>query len=135
MSISFAEATRSLLCGKPLAWAAFEEHKAGSLRSDMPGQRRLFAFLLGQDRAKVARGAEELFAELIAAWSNDGVDPAADCATEIPKPSTDVWRLHRIEASGFGGLTLFGGAPFDMKVDGKKPAPERTKRFRQDIAR
>jgi len=28
-----------------------------------------------------------------------------------------VWRLDRIEASGFGGLTLFGGPQFDLRVD------------------
>lgn len=119
MAISFVEATRCLLGGKPLAWAAFEEHKAGSLRLDTPGQRRLFAFLLSQDRAKVARADEDLFAGLIAAWNNNDVDPAADGASEITKSAADVWRLYRIESSGFGGLTLFGGPQFVMQVDGK----------------
>ena len=59
MGISFAEATRCLLGGELLAWAAFEEHKAGSIRLDTPEQRRLFAFLLEQDRAKVSRGDED----------------------------------------------------------------------------
>lgn len=119
MAISFSEATRCLLSGKSLAWAAFDEHKAGSIKLDTPGQRRLFAFLLDQDRAKVARGEEDLFPKLIAAWSNDAVDPAADTTNEAPESSNDVWRLDRVEASGFGGLTLFGGLPFDLRVDGK----------------
>lgn len=119
MTISFAEATRYLLGGKPLAWAAFEEHKAGSLTLAEPGQRRLFAFLLDQDRAKVARGDEELFAGLIASWNKEGVDPAANGTNETPVSSKDVWRLDRIEASGFGGLTLFGGPPFDLRVNGE----------------
>lgn len=119
MAISFVEATRCLLGGKLLAWAAFEEHKAGSLRLDKPGQRRLFAFLLDQDRTKVASGDEDLFVGLIAAWNNDDVDPAADVAIENPEPSRNIWRLDRIEASGFGGLTLYGGPLFDMRVDGK----------------
>ena len=119
MAISFAERTRCLLDGKPLAWAAFEEHKAGSLTLAIPGQRLLFDFLLAQDRAKVARGDVELFAGLASAWSQDGTDPAAEGANETPTPSTDIWRLNRIEAFGFGGLTLFGGKPFDLRVDGK----------------
>ncbi|MDH4163709.1 MAG: ATP-binding protein [Nitrospirota bacterium] len=119
MAISFAEATRCLLGGKPLAWGAFEEHKAASLILAKPGQRRLFAFLLAQDRAKVASGDEELFAGLIAAWNSSGVDPAADGTTETPKSSKDVWRLDRIEASGFGGLTLFGSPPFDFRIGGE----------------
>jgi SOS-response transcriptional repressor LexA len=119
MAISFAEVTRRLLGGEPLAWAAFEEHKVGSLRLDTPRQRRLFALLLDQDRAKVARGDEELFPKLIAAWNNDEVDPAAGGTNESSDPSKDVWRLDRIEASGFGGLTLFGGQPFDMRVAGE----------------
>ena len=119
MAISFAEATRCLLGGKPLAWAAFDEHKAESLTLVKPGQRRLFAFLLAQDRAKVGRGDEELFAGLVAAWNKDGVDPAADGTNEIPESSKDVWRLDRIEASGFGGLTLFGRPPFELPSMGR----------------
>ncbi|PKP67855.1 MAG: hypothetical protein CVT83_07720, partial [Alphaproteobacteria bacterium HGW-Alphaproteobacteria-5] len=119
MSISFGEATQCLLGGKTLAWSAFEEHKAGALRLDTPEQRRLFAFLLSQDRAKVALGDESLFAGLISTWGKADVDPAADFTTGSTESSTDVWRLYRIEASGFGGLTQFGGLPFDMRVDGK----------------
>jgi AAA domain len=118
MAISFVEVTRSLLGGKRLAWDAFEGHKAGSVTLAKPGQRRLFAFLLSQDRAKVARGDEDLFAGLISTWKED-VDPAADEASGAPEPSNDVWRLQRIEASGFGGLTLFGGPPFDLWVNGE----------------
>ena len=82
MAISFVEASRCLLIGEPLAWAAFEEHMAGSLTLAKPRQRRLFAFLLAQDRAKVARGDEALFAELIAAWNQNGNDPASDRTTQ-----------------------------------------------------
>ena len=119
MAISFVEASQCLLGGEPLAWAAFEKHKAGSLTLAKPRQRRLFAFLLAQDRAKVARGDEGLFAELIAAWNQDGGDPASDRATKDQESFKDVWRLDRIEASGFGGLTLFGGPPFELRVDGQ----------------
>lgn len=119
MAISFAEATLRLLSGKPLAWTAFEEHKAGSLTLNTPAQRRLFAFLLSQDRGKVARADEDLFTGLIAAWKNYNFDPAVEIASKNTESSADVWRLHRVEASGFGGLTLFGGPPFDMRVDGE----------------
>ena len=119
MTISFVEASRCLLGGDPLTWTAFEEHKAGSLTLAKSGQRRLFAFLLAQDRAKVERGGEDLFAALIAAWGKDGADPATDVTNETHKATKDVWRLARIEASGFGGLTLFGGTPFDLRVDQK----------------
>jgi len=119
MSIPFGEATQLLLSGKSLVWAAFGENKAGSLSLDTPGQRRLFAFLLSQDRVKVARGDEDLFAGLIASWNNETVDPAAECTSESAESSTDMWRLNQIEASGFGGLTLFGDQSFIMCVDGK----------------
>ena len=119
MEVSFIEAIRCLLGGEPLAWDAFEEHEAWSLTLGKPGQRRLLAFLLAQDRAEVARGDEGLFAGLIAAWNQDGGDPASDRPTEAQVSFKDVWRLDRIEASGFGGLTLFGGPPFDLRVDGQ----------------
>ncbi len=119
MAISFAEATRRLLSGNKLSWSSFEGNKAGSLTLTQAGQRRLFAFLLTQDRGKVARGDETLFAGLVAAWKSDGDDPAVDQISETLRASKDAWRLFRIEASGFGGLTLFGGPAFDMRVNGE----------------
>jgi len=56
---------------------------------------------------------------LIAAWNREGTDPASE---DLPSASIavgDVWRLDRIEASGFGGLTLFGGPQFDLRIDGE----------------
>ncbi len=119
LTISFVEASRCLLAGEPLAWAAFENHRAGSIALAKPGQRRLFEFLLAQDRAKVVRADEDLFDGLIAAWRKDDVDPAAGGTNHTVEPSNDVWRLCRIEASSFGGLTLFGGPSFELQVDGE----------------
>ena len=119
MAISFEKATRFLLDGKLLTWCAFEKHKAGSLELADAGQRRLFNFLLAQDRAKVVRGDEDFFAELIAEWKKDDFDPAADVINEVEEMPKDIWRLDRIEASGFGGLTLFGGSQFDLHVNGE----------------
>ena len=119
MAITFVEAKRCLLGGEPLVWDAFEEHNAGALTLAKPGQKRLLAFLLAQDRAKVARGDKGLFAGLIAAWNQDACDPASDRPTEPQVLFKDVWRLDRIKASGFGGLTLFGGQPFELRVNGQ----------------
>ncbi len=101
MIISFAEATRRLLSGKPLTWDKFGQHKGGSVALSAPGQRRLFAYLLAQDPRKVAQGDEELFSGLIAAWQNDSADPASEGAKQKQEVESDVWRLQRIEASNF----------------------------------
>lgn len=118
--ISYTEAVSSLLAGKPLTWGTFDEHKGGSIVLATSGQRRLLAFLLTQDSARVvARGDEQLFPGLISAWNNDDADPATDSTNAMIDPTEDVWRLNRIEASGFGGLTLFGGPAFELSVDKK----------------
>ena len=119
MTISFAEVRQTLLSGKPLTWSAFEGHASGSLRLVSPAQRRLFSFLLSQDRASVASGDESLFDELVSTWNKDDIDPASIEITKDQDAPKDVWRLDRIEASGFGGLTLCGGPPFDLQVAGQ----------------
>ena len=119
MTISFADATRTLLAGKPLVWGEFEGHASGSLTLASPGQRRLFAYLMTQDHTAVARGDENLFSGLVSAWTDVDTDPASIEATENQESIKNVWRLDRIEASGFGGLTLYGGPQFKLHVDSK----------------
>ncbi len=74
---------------------------------------------MSQDRAKVARGDESLFAGLTSAWNNEGSDPASTATTKTQASPTDVWRLDKIEASGFGGLTLCGGPTFELRTNGR----------------
>lgn len=102
-----------------MAWGKFGEHKNGAVTLGTAGQRRLFVFLLAQDATKVAQGHENLFAGIIAAWEKDDTDPASDVQVAAQTTEGNVWRLHRIEAFGFGGLTLFGGASFDLWINGE----------------
>ena len=118
MGILLAEATGLLLAGKKLAWNKYNDHKAGSITLDKPEQRRLLEFLLAADSSKVASGDETLFADLVTAWENEDHDPAEAKAETGGKASTQSWRLDRVEAFGFGGLTIFGGKPFDLYVGG-----------------
>ena len=119
MTISFAEATQTLLAGEPLAWSGFEGHASGSLTLASSGQRRLFAFLMSQDREKVARGDESLFAVITSTWNNEGTDSASIATTATQASPKDVWRLDKIEASGFGGLTLCGGPSFELRTNAR----------------
>jgi hypothetical protein len=118
MGISLAEATGLLLRGKTLAWNKYKDHKAGSITLDKSEQRRLLEFLLAADPSKVASGDETLFVGLVAAWKNNGHDPAKSKAESDGKIATQSWRLDRIEAFNFGGLTIFGGKAFDLFVGG-----------------
>ena len=118
MGMSLAETIGLLLAGKKLSWNKYKDHKAGSITLDKSEQRRLLEFLLAAESSKVASGDESLFAGLIAAWENKGHDPAKIKAEGDSKASTKSWRLDRIEAFGFGGLTIFGGKPFDLRVGG-----------------
>ncbi len=88
MTITFASAVKALLSGKTLAWEKFGEAKAGKITLTEPGQRRLLAFLLSQDTAKVAEVAETLFAGLIAAWTTKDDPATAAAAEEVTKPDT-----------------------------------------------
>jgi len=45
-------------------------------------------------------------------------DPANVAAAAPTSSDNKSWRLTRVEASGFGGLTIFGGKPFDLYVGG-----------------
>jgi hypothetical protein len=118
MGISLSEATTQLLAGKSLTWKKFKDSKGGAITLDRPEQRRLFEFLLAADSSKVAEGSETLFDGLVTAWGNKEYDPAAGMAAATENTSTQSWRLERIEAFGFGGLTIFGGPPFDLYVGG-----------------
>jgi len=119
MAITFAHACQALLAGKTLKWNNFNDQKAGSIRLDEPSQRRLFAYLLSQNATRVAQASDELFAGLISAWTEVEHDPATGAAADSAEATTNVWRLHRIEASTFGGLTLYGGMPFNFVIDGE----------------
>jgi hypothetical protein len=118
MATSFAEATQKLLGGKKLSWENFGEYKSGSVVLDTAAQRRLFSFLMAQDASKLAQGHEDIFSGLIAAWNEVEADPA-DVAIPTAKGKLgDVWRLNRLEASGFGGLTLCGESTFNLWING-----------------
>ncbi|MGY3487896.1 hypothetical protein ACVW1C_005779 [Bradyrhizobium sp. USDA 4011] len=118
MPISLSEATAQLLKGAPLSWTKFENHKAGSLTLNTPGARRLLKFLVEQSPSKVAEANEALFPGLIAAWEATD-DPASSTATKMDVDAGGVWRLVRIEAKNFAGLTTWDGPSFDMSVGGE----------------
>lgn len=116
MPISLNEVITPLLKGEKLSWDKFESHKAGSVVLDNPGARRLFKFLVEQNSAKVADADQQLFAGIVTAWRGDD-DPASAIGSASPVSAEGIWRLARIEARNFGGLTHFGGSPFDMIID------------------
>ena len=115
MPISFGEAKARLLKGERLSWNKFENHKAGSVTLKTAGARRLFKFLTEQTSSKVADANEQLFSGLIAAWAATD-DPAEALAAVKAVAPGGIWRLMRLEARNFGGLTTFEGPSFDMCV-------------------
>jgi hypothetical protein len=115
MGISLSEAKAHLLKGTLLSWQKFENHKGGSVILDTAGARRLFKFLSEQPSTKVAEASEQLFPGLIAAWAaND--DPAGTLSSAPVAVAAGVWKLARIEAQNFGGLTTLDGPTFDMTI-------------------
>src|SRR5690242_13665267 len=115
MSISLTEGKTQLLKGAPLSWKKFGSHKAGSVVLETAGARRLFKFLSEQPSSKVAEANEQLFAGLIATWTATD-DPAETLAKAPAVQAGGVWKLARIEAQNFGGLTTFDGPQFDMII-------------------
>lgn len=118
MGISLSESTKLLLTGKTLAWKKYKDHKPGSIALDKSEQRRLLEFLLSCDPADVAQGTETLFDGILKAWENKAHDPATDQVQTTAQTGSQSWRLNRVEAFGFGGLTIFGGKAFDLFVGG-----------------
>ncbi len=119
MTISYEDVTQTLLAGKQFTWSEFDGHASGSITLQSPNQRRLFEYLMVQDSVTVAQGDESLFSGMISAWSDDGTDPSLAETKMKQEKIKDIWKLDRIEASGFGGLTLYGGPIFQLQVDGK----------------
>lgn len=119
MGISLSEAITLLQTGKTLTWSKYKDHKAGAITLDKPEQRRLLEFLLGRDSGDVAQGSEALFDGIIKAWENEAYDPATGKEQSDKESSSKSWRLDRVEASGFGGLTIFRGKTFDLFIGGK----------------
>jgi hypothetical protein len=117
LAISFTETCNKLLGGQALSWPKFAEHKSGSVTLKIEAQRRLFAFLLSQPSEKVAEGNESLIPGLIEKWNGEG-DPAVSTVADAEELLSGCWRLERIEACGFGGLTIFGGTVFDLQIGG-----------------
>lgn len=115
MPVSLSEAKAQLLKGAALSWEKFENNKAGSITLATAGARRLFKFLTEQASSKVAEANEQLFPGLIAAWVATD-DPATALATVSTIAAGGVWKLARIEAQNFGGLTSFEGPKFDMVI-------------------
>ena len=118
ISISFGQATESLLSGSELSWSASGAARAGSITLERPGQRRLFNYLLGADPGVVAEGADTLFSGMIAAWKDEDSDPTPDVSEFDPGASDGPWRLHRIETTNFGGLNTYGGPIFALEIGG-----------------
>ena len=115
MPISLSEAKTRLLKGGTLSWTKFENHKAGSVTLKTAAARRLFKFLTEQTSSKVAEANEQLFPGLVAAWAATD-DPAEALAAVKPVAPGGVWRLTRIEAQNFGGLTTFEGPSLDVAI-------------------
>ena len=119
MSISFGQATESLISGSKLSWLASGAAPAGSITLVEPGHRRLFKYLLGADTRAVAEGANTLFDGLIATWRDEDSDPTLDVSDSDPGANDGPWRLHRIETTNFGGLNTYGGPIFGLELGGE----------------
>jgi hypothetical protein len=117
LAISFSEASNKLLSGQNLAWQKFAEHKNGSITLKTAAQRRLLSFLLTQPSDKLTQGSESIIPGLLEHWTAEA-DPASQVAPATIGSLSESWRLHRVEAFGFGGLTIFGGPIFDLQVNG-----------------
>lgn len=124
MPRTLSEITAQLGSGAKLQWDAWGDFKAGSVTLTSPGARRLFEYLMKQDRRLAAEANERLFEGIIASWDadNDPADTTIETADSFdPKAS---WRLYKVEAQSFGGLSAYGVAPFELEVDGENWALE-----------
>lgn len=119
MSLSLSDARQRLLSGGVLPWEKFDKNRAGWIQLPTAGARRLLHYLLSCDQTKVAEANEALFDGLVAAWENDVYDPAEADASSGPASMSGPWRLARLEAFGFGGLTLPGGPTFMVQFNGE----------------
>jgi len=116
MTVSLDEAIKILLAGSSLSWQKYLDHKAGTITLTSPAARRAFHYLLKQNSSRVAEANENLFEGLISAWENDTSDPASLVQQNISVESCGTWRLEKLEASCFGGLTTLQGPVFEVWI-------------------
>jgi len=81
-----------------------------------PDQVRMLRFLLGQTERGGPPFADEYIQALKGAFDGDA-PPASDQVEDAAAPSR-CWRLVRVEADGFGGLTAHGAGPFSLDLAG-----------------
>lgn len=118
MALSVSEVVETLLSGNKISWAKSAGNKAGFIQLTSAGQRRLLKYLFAQHADKVADADESLFDELVATWQRH-TDPANDKIAPVLINPTSSWRLHRLEASCFGGVSSHGGKVFDHVFNGE----------------
>ncbi|PRD49978.1 ATP-binding protein [Phyllobacterium myrsinacearum] len=118
MTLLLSEVIGSLLSGEQISWTKSGSNKAGSIHLDAAGPRRLFKYLLASDPAKVADADESLFAGLVESWEAE-TDPADDVSAQTDFTTGSPWRLYRLEASSFGGLSSHEGKIFDHLFNGE----------------
>ena len=116
MSLSFTEAVETLLKGTTLEWSKFQDHKAGAITLPDAPSRRLFKYLLSQPSGKLVAPDETSFSGVLSTWKRTD-DPATGATEGVATTNAQSWRLAKLEASGFGGLTIFGGPTFELLVE------------------
>jgi len=107
---------RTLLKGASVAWQDANEKNCQLVLGD-PKERRLFAFLLGT-KVREPTGLSQDFIDGLSSAHGANDDPASTIvATTAAASSAGPWRLQSIETEGFGGLNIWGGAPFHFDFD------------------
>lgn len=111
--ISFTDAVQELLSGGALEWPAFGDHKGGDAQISESGGRRVFQYLLTLDQTQFGDLSDETFDQIVSAWQREE-DPATSVeAGPQSASSNEIWRLDKMETSGFGGLNAFNGPVFE----------------------
>jgi hypothetical protein len=111
-----SEIEYDLLAGKAVVWTD-ANNKASTLQLDDAKQRRLFAYLLSSN-VREPTGLPEAFVTGLAGAFDGQDDPASKIPLSAGAASAlGPWRLHSIEAEGFGGLNTWKGSPFTFEVD------------------
>jgi len=117
MTITLVEAITGILSGQKLTWEASGSFKSSSIHLKTSGARRLAKFLIDSDSELVEDGDNSLFSGLHEAWEDIDSDTVEDNSSPISTSTSGPWRLSKIEAKGFGGLTTPNGPAFEMEVN------------------
>ena len=108
----------ALLSGAAVPWTD-SGGKSSTIQLSTSEQRRLFEYL-GKSKLRDVKALTQAFIDGLATAYVAAGDPAAAHVQQTVNPSASgPWKIHALKITGFGGVNIWNGKPFQLAVEGE----------------